>query len=65
MTNKQIQSITVIGAGQMGHQIAMLAAFGGYETILQDVQEKIGSLNTQICCCLALKSFFLRGFWKA
>ncbi|MDF9762631.1 MULTISPECIES: 3-hydroxyacyl-CoA dehydrogenase NAD-binding domain-containing protein [Peribacillus] len=39
MTSKQIQSITVIGAGQMGHQIAMLAAFGGYETILQDVQE--------------------------
>jgi 3-hydroxybutyryl-CoA dehydrogenase len=40
MSNKQIQSITVIGAGQMGHQIAMLAALGGYETILQDVQEK-------------------------
>ncbi|MEY9866057.1 3-hydroxybutyryl-CoA dehydrogenase [Peribacillus sp. B2I2] len=39
MTDKQIQSITVIGAGQMGHQIAMLAALGGYETILQDVQE--------------------------
>ncbi|WP_440970813.1 3-hydroxyacyl-CoA dehydrogenase family protein [Peribacillus frigoritolerans] len=39
MANKQIQSITVIGAGQMGHQIAMLAALGGYETILQDVQE--------------------------
>lgn len=40
MTNEQIQSITVIGAGQMGHQIAMLAALGGYETILQDVQEQ-------------------------
>ncbi|MFD9624551.1 3-hydroxyacyl-CoA dehydrogenase family protein [Peribacillus muralis] len=40
MTNKQIQSITVIGAGQMGHQIAMLAALGGYETILQDVEEQ-------------------------
>ncbi|MGG1485329.1 3-hydroxyacyl-CoA dehydrogenase family protein [Peribacillus castrilensis] len=39
MTNKQIQSITVIGAGQMGHQIAMLTALGGYETILQDVHE--------------------------
>ncbi|MDF1998250.1 3-hydroxyacyl-CoA dehydrogenase family protein [Peribacillus frigoritolerans] len=39
MTNKQFQSITVIGAGQMGHQIAMLAALGGYETILQDVHE--------------------------
>ncbi|MCK1984144.1 MULTISPECIES: 3-hydroxyacyl-CoA dehydrogenase family protein [Peribacillus] len=44
MANKQIQSITVIGAGQMGHQIAMLAALGGYETILQDVQEN--ALNT-------------------
>ncbi|MFE4140321.1 3-hydroxyacyl-CoA dehydrogenase family protein [Peribacillus sp. YIM B13472] len=44
MINKQIQSITVIGAGQMGHQIAMLAALGGYETILQDVQED--ALNT-------------------
>lgn len=44
MTNKQIQSITVIGAGQMGHQIAMLAALGGYETILQDVQGD--ALNT-------------------
>ncbi|MDP1420031.1 3-hydroxyacyl-CoA dehydrogenase family protein [Peribacillus simplex] len=44
MANKQIQSITVIGAGQMGHQIAMLATLGGYETILQDVQEK--ALNT-------------------
>ncbi|MCK2019690.1 MULTISPECIES: 3-hydroxyacyl-CoA dehydrogenase family protein [Peribacillus] len=39
MANKQIKSITVIGAGQMGHQIAMLAALGGYETILQDVHE--------------------------
>ncbi|MGE8020742.1 3-hydroxyacyl-CoA dehydrogenase family protein [Peribacillus frigoritolerans] len=39
MADKQIQSITVIGAGQMGHQIAMLAALGGYETILQDVHE--------------------------
>ncbi|MGE7183116.1 3-hydroxyacyl-CoA dehydrogenase family protein [Peribacillus sp. NPDC006672] len=55
MTNKQIQSITVIGAGQMGHQIAMLTALGGYETILQDVQgdalntarEKLGVILTK------------------
>ncbi|MFJ7747317.1 3-hydroxyacyl-CoA dehydrogenase family protein [Peribacillus sp. NPDC097295] len=39
MSNNKIQSITVIGAGQMGHQIAMLAALGGFNTILQDVQE--------------------------
>lgn len=39
MSNNKIQSISVIGAGQMGHQIAMLAALGGFNTILQDVQE--------------------------
>lgn len=39
MPNNKIQSISIIGAGQMGHQIAMLAALGGFNTILQDVQE--------------------------
>ncbi|MGG4490699.1 3-hydroxyacyl-CoA dehydrogenase family protein [Metabacillus idriensis] len=39
MKKEDIQQISVIGAGQMGHQIAMLSALGGYETILQDVQE--------------------------
>lgn len=39
MTNERIQSVSVIGAGQMGHQIAMLSALGGYETTLQDIQE--------------------------
>lgn len=34
-----IQKISVIGAGQMGHQIAMLCALGGYETTIQDVNE--------------------------
>jgi 3-hydroxybutyryl-CoA dehydrogenase len=37
MTAKQVERISVIGAGQMGHQIAMLSALGGFETILQDV----------------------------
>ncbi|OIK14500.1 3-hydroxyacyl-CoA dehydrogenase family protein [Bacillus sp. MUM 13] len=37
---KKIERISVIGAGQMGHQIAMLSALAGYETILQDVEEK-------------------------
>ncbi|MGD6816937.1 3-hydroxyacyl-CoA dehydrogenase family protein [Metabacillus sp. 113a] len=37
MNNHEIQTIAVIGAGQMGHQIAMLCALGGYRTILQDV----------------------------
>ena len=41
MSNYKIQSISVIGAGQMGHQIAMLAALGGFQTILQDVQETV------------------------
>ncbi|WHZ59654.1 3-hydroxyacyl-CoA dehydrogenase family protein [Metabacillus hrfriensis] len=39
MKKEDIQQISVIGAGQMGHQIAMLCALGGFETILQDVQE--------------------------
>ncbi|MCM3594488.1 3-hydroxyacyl-CoA dehydrogenase family protein [Metabacillus idriensis] len=39
MKKEDIQQISVIGAGQMGHQIAMLCALGGYETILQDVHE--------------------------
>ncbi|KGX91292.1 3-hydroxyacyl-CoA dehydrogenase [Pontibacillus halophilus JSM 076056 = DSM 19796] len=32
-----IRNVTVVGAGSMGHQIAMLSALGGYKTILQDV----------------------------
>ncbi|AZB44010.1 3-hydroxyacyl-CoA dehydrogenase family protein [Bacillus sp. FJAT-42376] len=39
MNRKDIHTIAVIGAGQMGHQIAMLCALGGYKTILQDVNE--------------------------
>ncbi|MCM3160214.1 3-hydroxyacyl-CoA dehydrogenase family protein [Metabacillus litoralis] len=35
----QVQSICVVGAGQMGHQIAMLSALAGFETIIQDVNE--------------------------
>ncbi|MGP1907314.1 3-hydroxyacyl-CoA dehydrogenase family protein [Metabacillus sp. JX24] len=39
MKKEDIQQISVIGAGQMGHQIAMLCSLGGYETVIQDVQE--------------------------
>ncbi|WP_338782323.1 3-hydroxyacyl-CoA dehydrogenase family protein [Metabacillus sp. FJAT-52054] len=39
MKKEDIKTIAVIGAGQMGHQIAMLCALGGYKTILQDVNE--------------------------
>ncbi|MEQ6375653.1 3-hydroxyacyl-CoA dehydrogenase family protein [Bacillaceae bacterium S4-13-56] len=38
MTN--INQIAVIGAGSMGHQIAMLSALGGFETTLQDINEE-------------------------
>ncbi|MGU3395858.1 3-hydroxyacyl-CoA dehydrogenase family protein [Priestia aryabhattai] len=40
MNSKDIQRIAVIGAGQMGHQIGMLCALGGYETIIQDMNEQ-------------------------
>jgi 3-hydroxybutyryl-CoA dehydrogenase len=36
----KVQTIAVIGAGSMGHQIAMLCALGGYETKLQDIHEQ-------------------------
>ncbi|WP_035324172.1 3-hydroxyacyl-CoA dehydrogenase family protein [Peribacillus kribbensis] len=36
----EIKNISVIGAGQMGHQIAMLCALGGYETVIQDLQDE-------------------------
>ncbi|MFY4774518.1 3-hydroxyacyl-CoA dehydrogenase family protein [Metabacillus sp. RGM 3146] len=39
MKAENIQRICVAGAGQMGHQIAMLCALGGYETTIQDVNE--------------------------
>ncbi|MCM3708138.1 MULTISPECIES: 3-hydroxyacyl-CoA dehydrogenase family protein [Cytobacillus] len=39
MNANDIKQITVIGAGQMGHQIGMLCALGGYETIIQDLNE--------------------------
>ncbi|MCD7032693.1 3-hydroxyacyl-CoA dehydrogenase family protein [Metabacillus sp. GX 13764] len=37
--SENIRKICVAGAGQMGHQIAMLCALGGYETAIQDVNE--------------------------
>jgi 3-hydroxybutyryl-CoA dehydrogenase len=35
----KITKVAVIGAGSMGHQIAMLSALVGYETYLQDINE--------------------------
>jgi 3-hydroxybutyryl-CoA dehydrogenase len=37
MNIQDIQQICVVGAGQMGHQIGMLCALGGFETVIQDV----------------------------
>lgn len=39
MSNPSIKQVTVVGAGSMGHQIAMLAALGGFNTYLQDINE--------------------------
>lgn len=36
----KIEKLTVVGAGSMGHQIAMLGALAGYETTLQDISQK-------------------------
>ncbi|MHA6252215.1 3-hydroxyacyl-CoA dehydrogenase family protein [Oceanobacillus sp. CAU 1775] len=38
MSSESVEKIAVIGAGSMGHQIAMLCALGGYETYLQDIE---------------------------
>lgn len=35
-----VKNVTVIGSGSMGHQIGMLCALGGYETVIQDINEK-------------------------
>src|SRR5690625_5380932 len=37
---KNIKQVAVIGAGSMGHQISMLSALGGFETYLQDIEDK-------------------------
>ncbi|MEJ2247748.1 MAG: 3-hydroxyacyl-CoA dehydrogenase NAD-binding domain-containing protein, partial [Acidobacteriota bacterium] len=36
-----IKTIAVIGAGNMGHQIAMLCAIHGYKTVCTDINAKI------------------------
>ncbi|QHA92168.1 3-hydroxyacyl-CoA dehydrogenase family protein [Bacillus sp. N1-1] len=39
MKIEEIKKVTVLGAGSMGHQIGMLCALGGYETMIQDINE--------------------------
>lgn len=38
--SNEIKKVTVIGAGAMGSQIAMVSALGGYEVVLYDIDEK-------------------------
>ncbi|WP_026688579.1 3-hydroxyacyl-CoA dehydrogenase family protein [Alteribacter aurantiacus] len=40
MNADQIKTISVIGSGAMGSQIAMVAALAGYNVTLQDIQEE-------------------------
>lgn len=40
MNIKDIKNIAVIGAGNMGHQIAMLCAIHGYKTVCTDIDPK-------------------------
>ncbi len=40
MTTFQIRKVCVVGAGQMGQQIAMLCALGGFRTALNDVNRE-------------------------
>lgn len=37
MMIEDVKKVAVLGAGSMGHQIAMLSALGGYDTYLQDI----------------------------
>jgi 3-hydroxybutyryl-CoA dehydrogenase len=39
MKTGDVKNICVVGAGSMGHQIAMLCALGGFQTVLQDINE--------------------------
>lgn len=50
---EKVKQITVVGAGVMGSQIAMVSALAGYRTILQDVSEEnlkqaLNNLNQQM-----------------
>ncbi|MED1204059.1 3-hydroxyacyl-CoA dehydrogenase family protein [Heyndrickxia acidicola] len=39
MADFKVKRICVVGAGQMGHQIGMLSALGGFHTTVQDLSE--------------------------
>lgn len=39
MQKSAVEQVCVVGAGSMGHQIGMLCALGGYDTVIQDINE--------------------------
>jgi len=41
VTNMEVKNIGVIGAGQMGHGIALVAAQAGYNVILRDIKKEL------------------------
>lgn len=41
MSGDKIDNIMVVGAGTMGHQIAMLSALAGYQTTLVDINREV------------------------
>jgi len=41
MDVSDIQQVTVIGAGSMGHGIAEVAAMAGYDVVLRDIEEEL------------------------
>ncbi|MFO7860130.1 MAG: 3-hydroxyacyl-CoA dehydrogenase NAD-binding domain-containing protein [Desulfosalsimonas sp.] len=41
MNIDDVKNITVVGAGNMGHQIATLCAIKGYKTVCTDVKEDV------------------------
>ncbi|UHQ98781.1 3-hydroxyacyl-CoA dehydrogenase NAD-binding domain-containing protein (plasmid) [Natrinema zhouii] len=41
MTNDTVERVAVLGAGSMGHGIAELAAIGGYDVTIRDIDEEI------------------------
>ncbi|PSQ24953.1 hypothetical protein BRD04_00255, partial [Halobacteriales archaeon QS_9_67_17] len=40
MQFEDIETVAVLGAGNMGHGIAEVAALAGYEVTLRDIEEK-------------------------
>jgi len=41
VTTNDIQRVTVVGAGSMGHGIAEVSAIAGYDVVLRDVEEEL------------------------